>query len=78
MNKNKLWGAIISASVLILYFGFLFILFTYASVSTGDIPLLLFVVLSLFIALPLVGIILALVFRVKELKSGEEEEAKKY
>lgn len=78
MNKNKLWGAIISASVLILYFGFLFILFTYASVSTGDIPLLLFIVLSLFIALPLVGIILALVFRVKELKSGEEEEAKKY
>ena len=78
MNKNKLWGAIISASVLILYFGFLFILFTYASISTGDIPLLLFIVLSLFIALPLVGIILALVFRVKELKSGEEEEAKKY
>ena len=78
MNKNKLWGAIISSSVLILYFGFLFILFTYASVSTGDIPLLLFIVLSLFIALPLVGIILALVFRVKELKSGEEEEAKKY
>lgn len=78
MNKNKLWGAIISASVLILYFGFLFILFTYASVSTGDIPLLLFIVLSLFIALPLVGIIIALVFRVKELKSGEEEEAKKY
>ena len=68
MNKNKLWGAIISASVLILYFGFLFILFTYASISTGDIPLLLFIVLSLFIALPLVGIILALVFRVKELK----------
>ena len=78
MNKNKLWGAIISASVLILYFEFLFILFTYASISTGDIPLLLFIVLSLFIALPLVGIILALVFRVKELKSGEEEEAKKY
>ena len=78
MNKNKLWGAIISASVLILYFGFLFILFTYASVSTGDIPLMLFIVLSLFIAFPLVGIILALVFRVKELKSGEEEEAKKY
>lgn len=78
MNKNKLWGAIISASVLIFYFGFLFILFTYASVSTEDIPLLLFIVLSLFIALPLVGIILALVFRVKELKSGEEEEAKKY
>ena len=78
MNKNKLWGAIISASVFILYFGSLFILFTYAGVSTGDLPLPLFIVISLFIVLPLVGIILALVFRVKELKSGEEEESKKY
>lgn len=78
MNKNKLWGAIISASVLIIYYGALFILFTYAGVATGDLPLPLFIVLALFIALPLVGIILALVFRVKELKSGEEEEAKKY
>ena len=77
MNK-KLWGAIISASVFILYFGSLFLFFTAAGIFTKDFPLPLFFIILLFLSIPLVGIILALVFRVKEIKSGEEEEAIKY
>jgi len=77
MNK-KLWGAIVSASVFILYFGSLFLIFTLAGITTKDLPLPLFFIILLFLAIPLIGIILALIFRIKEINSGEEEDAKKY
>ena len=78
MNHKKLWGAIISGGVFILYFGLLFGLFFFSGILTGDIPFPLFVLLVIFLMIPLFGISYALFSRIQEIKNGEEEEAKKY
>ena len=78
MNKKKLWGAIISGLIFIIYFGVLFLLFTFTGIFTGDIPFPIFIIMMTFLFIPLVGIVLALVFRVREINNGEEEESKKY
>lgn len=78
MNMKKLWGAILSAIVFILYFGLLIFFFTIAEVLTGDLPIFVFMIIAFLLLIPLVGIVSALVLRIRELKGGEEEEAKKY
>ena len=78
MNKKKLWGAILSALAFILYFGLLLAIFTVAGITTQDLPLPFFILVIFFLTIPLVGITVALILRIKEIKNGEEEEAKKY
>ncbi len=78
MNKKKLWGAILSGGLFVLYFAFFFIVFTFAGVLTGDIPLVALIITMIILLIPLFGISLALIMRVREIKGGEEEEAKKY
>lgn len=78
MNKKKLTGAILSAAIMIAYFGILLIIFTCTGIMEGDVPLPVFVLIIIGLLVPLVGICMALIFRIKELKNGEEEEAKKY
>jgi hypothetical protein len=78
MKVKKLWGAILSAIVFILYFGLLIFFFTMAEILTGDLPLPVFAIISFLLLIPLVGIVTALVLRVREIQGGEEEEAKKY
>ena len=78
MNTKKLLGAILSGIVFILYFGLLIFFFTMAEILTGDLPFLVYVILTFFLLLPLVGIVTALVLRIQEIRGGEEEEAKKY
>ncbi len=78
MNKKKLLGAILSGGFIIIYFGALFLLFTYLGITTKDIPLPLFIVMIIFLLIPLIGIIIALISRIEEINNGEEEESKKY
>ena len=78
MNHKKLWGAILSGIVFIVYFGLLIFFFTMAEVLTGDLPFLVYAIMTFFLLLPLVGIVTALVLRIQEIRGGEEEEAKKY
>ena len=72
MNK-KLFGAVLSAIFFIAYFGGLLLLFTAAGIISKDVPLPLFLLFIVILAVPLVGI-----YRIREIKGGEEEEAKKY
>ena len=78
MNRKKLFGAIASAAVFIVYFGIIFLVFFAAGVSTGDLPISIFILVCFFLLIPLIGIIAALISRIEEIKSGEEEEAEKY
>lgn len=78
MNKKKLLGAILSGGITIISFGLIFLLFFYQELTTKDIPLLIFIIMLIFIFIPLAGIVISLIFRINEIKSGEEDEAKKY
>lgn len=78
MNKKKLLGAILSGGITIIYFGLIFLLFFYQELTTKDIPLPTFIIMLIFIFIPLAGIVISLIFRINEIKSGEEDEAKKY
>lgn len=78
MNKKKLLGAILSGGITIIYFGLIFLLFFYHELTTKDIPLLTFIIMLIIIFIPLAGIVISLIFRINEIKSGEEDEAKKY
>ena len=78
MKKKKLLGAILSGVAMILYLLFILIFFTYTGFMEGDVPLPAFIIITIGILLPLIGISIALIFRIKEIKKGEEEEAKKY
>ena len=76
--KIKILGAIISACIFILYFGFVFTMIFYTGVTTGEIPMFSFILLLIVFAIPFIGMIVALWMRIREILSGEEEEAKKY
>ena len=78
MNKKKLLGAILSGGITIIYFGLIFLLFFYQELTTKDIPFPTFIIMLIFIFIPLAGIVISLIFRINEIKSGEEDEAKKY
>lgn len=78
MNKKKLICAILSAVFIFIYFSVFLIIFTCTGITEGDVPLPIFIMMIIGLLAPLIGISIALVFRIKELKSGEEEEAKKY
>ncbi len=78
MNKKKLWGALLSGGLFILYFSFFFIVLTFGGVLTGDIPMLAFIIMMIILLIPLFGVSLALIMRIREIKDGEEEESKKY
>ena len=78
MNKKKIIGAILSGGFVILYYGTIFVLFTSIGLKAKDISLPIFIIMSIFILIPLIGIIISLISRIKEIKNGEEEEARKY
>ena len=78
MNKKKLLGALLSGEISIIYFGTLLFIFTSLGINTKDIPLPIFILIVLFLLMPLIGIIIALISRIKEISNGEEEQAKKY
>ncbi|MBR3211207.1 MAG: hypothetical protein IKF71_04650 [Bacilli bacterium] len=78
MKKKKLLGAIIPAVLLIIYLIFILVFFTYTSFMEGDVPIPAFIIITIGIAFPIVGILIALILRIKEIKKGELEEAKKY
>ena len=78
MNQKKLWGSLLAGFGVILYYGILLGLFVNAEMTTRDIPLLLFLFLIVVISIPIVAVGAVLIMRVREIKNGEEEEAKKY
>ena len=75
---KKLLGAILSAFVFIALFVYFIYIFYQGSVVTGDVPMFMFLFILIFFVIPLVGVVVALIYRIQEILEGEEEEAKKY
>ena len=79
MNKKKLWGALLSGLSVIIYYSFILILvFSDGFTFDNSMPKSLVSILLIIIGIPLLGVTIALISRIRELKGGEEEEAKKY
>ena len=72
MNK-KIVGAILSALIIILIYGSIF-LFVLNDIVLGYDFLFLLIIISAII----LGVVISLIGRIKEIKNGEEEKAKKY
>ena len=75
---KKLLGAILSALVFIAIFIYFIYIFYQGSVATGEVPMFMFLFILIFFVVPLVGVVIALIYRIQEILEGEEEEAKKY
>ena len=79
MKNSKLMGALISGGIIVAYLVMVVTCFVYAQyISFDKLPIGMFICLLGFICLPIIGILVALLLRVKEINTGEEEEAKKY
>ena len=80
MRKNIKRGAVISALVVVAFFLVYLVLLATAVLEVPEDTIGLLVVLfagAIFLAI-IVGVLLALGQRLKEIDSGEEEDAKKY
>lgn len=77
MNKKKLLGAVLSGGLILIYYGVIIGCFIYLEDWTFErfpfITIFLLIFGIIFIAL-----FVALLMRIKEIKNGEEEEARKY
>ncbi len=79
MNGKKIGGAVLAGLFVILYYGILLGIILLSELSASEkMPLWLFLFIIFIFSVPLIGIIMALIMRVHEIKCGEEEEAKKY
>ena len=72
---NKIIGCVLSGGFVLLYYIFLFsvILFFY-----NEMPISMFLLFIILFLVPIIGIVCVLFMRINEIRSGEEEEAKKY
>ena len=72
MNK-KIIGAVISALIIILIFESIFLFVLNDVILSYDLLFVLIIIGSIIL-----GVAISLIGRIKEIKSGEEEESKKY
>jgi len=78
-HKEKIMGAVISSLLFSAIFIFLIGLISYFEFSGDDrIPWLIYIVLMLILLMPILGMIVNLIKRIKEIRGGEEDEALKY
>ncbi len=78
-KRKKITGAILSSFIFSLFFIFLAAIITYFQVTEADkIPWLVYAFLMFLFGFPIVGIIVNLVNRIREINGGEEDEASKY
>lgn len=78
-QKTKLVGTIVSGLLCGGYFLLLIILIIYCQfVASEKMPGILFLLMVCILLLPFIGILYSFISRVREIRSGEEEEASKY
>lgn len=78
-KRKKIIGAVVSSIVFSLFFIVLAVSITYFQITgTDKIPWLVYGFLMLIFCFPIIGIIVNLVNRMKEIQGGEEDEASKY
>jgi len=78
-HNKKIMGAIISSIIFSAFFIFFIVLFTWIqTIEEESMPQLLYWFLMIIFGFPVIGIIVNLIKRIKEIKGGEEDEALKY
>ena len=78
-HSKKIKEAILSTILYNIIFIFMIILFTYLQFTeTEKIPWILYIFLLLIFTVPIIGTLVNLKIRIKEIKGGEEDEASKY
>lgn len=78
-NRRKIFGACLSSLISSLFFLAFVILFTVIKFSKpGKFSWTIYLILMLIFAMPLLGTIINLIKRIKEIRGGEEDEASKY
>lgn len=77
-DHRKIMGAILSSLIFSIFFIFFIILFTVLYFKERDFPFILYLILCMVFGFPILGIIINLIKRIKEIKGGEENVASKY
>ncbi|SFQ19977.1 DNA-binding transcriptional regulator, MerR family [Lachnospiraceae bacterium XBB1006] len=77
-QRQKSVASIVAGSVVILFIGIFLGLFWWGAHQDPDIPVWVIFLVTVSAGIPVVGILVALVLRLKEIKGGEENEASKY
>lgn len=77
-DNRKILGACLSSLIFSLFFVFFIILFTVLVFTEEDFPFILYLILCMVFGFPVLGIVINLIKRIKEVRGGEENEASKY
>lgn len=77
-DHRKILGACLSSLIFSLFFILFLVLFTVLVLTEEDFPFILYIILCMIFGFPVIGILLNLIKRIKEIKGGEENEASKY
>lgn len=77
-KSRKITGAILSSIIVSFFFILMMIVFTIFLFMDDAMPLSVYFYFMATFLIPTIGIIVSLYFRMREIESGEEEEAKKY
>lgn len=77
-DHKKILGACLSSIIFSTFFLFFIILFTVLLFKESEFPFILYLLLCGVFGFPIIGIIINLIKRIKEIKGGEENEASKY
>ncbi len=77
-DQKKILGACLSSLVFSTFFIFFIVLFTVIALTDNSFPFPLYIFFCIIFGFPVLGIIVNLVKRIKEIKGGEENEASKY
>lgn len=78
-HEKKIIGSILSSIFCSLLFIFPIAIVIYAQLTEEEkMPLIIFWFTILLLVIPIVGIIMNLILRIREIKGGEEDEASKY
>lgn len=77
-DRGKIIGAVLSTSGFFLFCLFFVILFTIEWRTDPEMPFGIYLFLVTIFGLPLIGLVINLINRIKEIKGGEENVASKY
>ena len=77
-THTRYFAPVIWTVISILFFGALMILFTYLGIKDDELPLALAVIIDIPLFGVIVGVLIALSQRIKEIKGGEIDAARKY
>lgn len=77
-NQRKILGACLSSLAFSAFFIMFIIFFTILLFVEEDFPIMIYIILVMIFGFPVLGIVVNLIKRIKEIKGGEENEASKY